>query len=73
MLHEDDTPQPSCRAWRDAGHTTDGIYTITPEAGGAAYEVYCDQTTDDGGWMLTLAYVQLTARDCLPFFPFKVS
>ena len=31
------------------GFTTSGIYTIQPDAG-APFEVWCDQTTDNGGW-----------------------
>jgi hypothetical protein len=60
MKHTKTLRPPSCKAWRDAGHTTDGLYTIYPgiESGDETngYEVYCDQTTDSGGWMLTWAY-----------------
>lgn len=31
------------------GSTTSGIYKIDPDGNGA-FEVYCDQTTDGGGW-----------------------
>ena len=52
------SPLRSCHAWRQAGQTTSGIYRINPSgaSGGAVHSVYCDQTTDSGGWMLTLAY-----------------
>lgn len=31
-----------------SGKTTDGVYIINP--GNGAFPVYCDQTTDGGGW-----------------------
>jgi hypothetical protein len=40
----------SCKAWRDAGYTTDGIYTIN--VGGSEFEALCDMTRNDGGWTL---------------------
>ena len=44
--------QPSCAAWLAAGATSDGVYTVDPdgEAGTEALEVFCDMTTDGGGW-----------------------
>ena len=34
---------------RRNGKTTDGVYLINPYGTGA-FPVFCDQTTDDGGW-----------------------
>ena len=31
-----------------SGKTTDGVYMINPGSG--AFPVYCDQSTDGGGW-----------------------
>ena len=62
MVRQERTLRPaSCLGWRDAGHTTDGLYTIYPGVLESSdetsnYEVYCDQNTDGGGWMLTWAY-----------------
>jgi hypothetical protein len=42
---------PTCKAWRDAGYTTDGVYRINP-TGNEEFNALCDMTKNDGGWTL---------------------
>ena len=41
-----------CVDWKREGFTTDGVYSITP-AVATQIEVYCDMTTDVGGWLVS--------------------
>lgn len=41
----------NCKDLLEAGVTADGVYTIMPDDQGPL-KVYCDQTTDGGGWAI---------------------
>ena len=42
-------PRPDCSDHYKAGFTTSGTYSVDPDGKGA-FPVYCDMTTDGGGW-----------------------
>uniref|UniRef100_A0A914W2W3 C-type lectin domain-containing protein n=1 Tax=Plectus sambesii TaxID=2011161 RepID=A0A914W2W3_9BILA len=42
-------PATDCKDWFNYGAHTDGIYSINPDGKGAV-NVFCDMTTDGGGW-----------------------
>ena len=42
-------PRPDCSDHYKAGFTTSGTYSVDPDGKGA-FSVYCDMTTDGGGW-----------------------
>lgn len=47
----DSTNMTDCFDWRFVnGATTDGVYRINPGGGLEPFDVYCDMTTDEGGW-----------------------
>ena len=54
----------SCKEILDAGLSTgDGVYTIDPDGNGGnpAFKIYCDMTTDGGGWEV-MAYIRTAAQ-----------
>ena len=42
-------PASSCADLYKFGQTNSGVYTVDPDGSGA-FDVFCDQTTDGGGW-----------------------
>eukprot|EP00048_Salpingoeca_helianthica_P016948 m.234964 g.234964 ORF g.234964 m.234964 type:complete len:661 (-) comp19847_c0_seq1:98-2080(-) len=54
------TPLASCLAIRATGQTANGTYFVNPIPGGVPFPVFCDMTTDGGGWTFA---VQITGFD----------
>jgi sporulation protein YlmC with PRC-barrel domain len=61
----DPAAQPvSCKEILDLGQSTgDGVYSIYPHSNSTSYDVYCDMSTDDGGWTLVASRYSIAMED----------
>lgn len=55
----------SCSEYAAAGETQSGLYTIDPDGSGgnAPYEVYCDLSSNGGGWQQCYALTNTAAQE----------
>ena len=50
-FYQSEEPLKSCSKLFQDGVTSSGVYTINPD-GGKPIQVFCDMTTDGGGWIV---------------------
>ncbi|MCA9540133.1 MAG: hypothetical protein KC620_14645, partial [Myxococcales bacterium] len=53
----------SCKAAYNAGQRASGVYTLRPPGQNSDYRVWCDQSTDGGGWTLVASTRTTTLND----------
>ncbi|QFR39777.1 hypothetical protein A9Q91_03205 [Candidatus Gracilibacteria bacterium 28_42_T64] len=57
-------PTSTCKRIKDIkGSSDDGIYTIDPEGNGTGFDVYCDMTSDGGGWTYVAMSTDITTEN----------
>ncbi|XP_062499052.1 uncharacterized protein LOC134176399 [Corticium candelabrum] len=56
-------PANGCKHLYDSGITANGLYWLLPFGASEAFQAYCDQKTDGGGWMLLYAYKHVAGEN----------
>ena len=54
-----------CVDWQQKGFTKNGVYNITPNGTTTAIQVYCDMTTDGGGWLVSTLFFKFADSSAL--------
>jgi hypothetical protein len=65
-------PATSCVALKNAGATTSGLYYLK-DANGTAFQTYCEQVENGGGWALVYRSVGSAAGTTTAFWQFTYS
>jgi Fibrinogen beta and gamma chains, C-terminal globular domain len=56
-------PNATCKRIRDNGNGSgDGLYRIDP-VGNGGYDVWCDMSTDGGGWTMSVMLADSTTQN----------
>ena len=58
------TKETDCQDYKDNGYTESGVYRVIPLGTRFGLDVYCDMTTDGGGWLVSFCCFTHTILAC---------
>lgn len=58
-----------CEAFLNAGHSASGVYHVYPQGMRTGYDVFCDMSTDGGGWLVSLSHIYIRKACALSMMP----